>query len=257
MGQEDIIRQRPNVFRMQLLGARVIAVKSGSRTLKDAINEAIRDWVTNVSTTHYIIGSVVGPHPYPMIVRDFQAVIGREARRQILKKEKRLPDYLVACVGGGSNSLGLFSPFFNDKKVKIIGVEAAGLGIASGRHAATLVGGGIGVLHGAKSGLLQDSFGQIKTTHSVSAGLDYPGVGPEHAYYKKIKRAKYVAVNDREALAGFKLLSQVEGIIPALEPAHAVAYLNKLCRKINRDSIIILCLSGRGDKDLDIVIKQK
>lgn len=257
MGQEDIIRQKPNVLRMQLLGAEVIPVISGSQTLKDAINEAIRDWVTNVGTTHYIIGSVVGPHPYPMIVRDFQSVIGREARRQILKKEKRLPDYLIACVGGGSNSMGLFYPFFSDRKVKIIGVEAAGLGIASGKHAATLVGGSLGVLHGAKSQLLEDEFGQIMPTHSVSAGLDYPGVGPEHAYYKKIGRAKYVAVNDREALEGFKLLSEIEGIIPALEPAHAVAYLSKLCRMIKKNSIVILCLSGRGDKDLDIVIKQK
>lgn len=257
MGEEDIIRQEPNVFRMQLMGARVIPVKSGSRTLKDAINEAIRDWVTNVGTTHYIIGSVVGPHPYPMMVRDFQAIIGTEARKQILRKENRLPDYLVACVGGGSNSMGLFYPFFNDRQVKLIGVEAAGLGIASGKHAATLVGGSPGVLHGAKSELLEDEFGQIKPTHSISAGLDYPGVGPEHAYYKKIGRAKYVAVNDREALEGFKLLSEAEGIIPALEPAHALAYLNKLCRRIKKNSIVILSLSGRGDKDLDIVIKQK
>ena len=257
MGEEDIIRQEPNVFRMQLMGARVIPVKSGSRTLKDAINEAIRDWVTNVGTTHYIIGSVVGPHPYPMMVRDFQAIIGTEARKQILRRENRLPDYLVACVGGGSNSMGLFYPFFNDRQVKLIGVEAAGLGIASGKHAATLVGGSPGVLHGAKSELLEDEFGQIKPTHSISAGLDYPGVGPEHAYYKKIGRAKYVAVNDREALEGFKLLSEAEGIIPALEPAHALAYLNKLCRRIKKNSIVILSLSGRGDKDLDIVIKQK
>ncbi len=257
MGQEDIIRQRPNVFRMQLMGARVLPVKSGSQTLKDAINEAIRDWVTNVKTTHYIIGSVVGPHPYPMIVRDFQSVIGREARRQVLKKEERLPDYLIACVGGGSNSMGLFFPFFNDKGVRIIGVEAAGLGINSGKHAATLTAGSTGVLHGAKSGLLQDPFGQIKTTHSVSAGLDYPGVGPEHAYYKEIGRADYVAVNDKEALEGFNLLSQTEGIIPALEPSHAIAYLKKISPKIKKDSIIVLCLSGRGDKDLEIVIKQK
>jgi len=257
MGAEDIIRQRPNVFRMRLLGARVIAVESGSQTLKDAINEAIRDWVTNVRTTHYIIGSVVGPHPYPMMVRDFQSIIGIETKRQIVKKEKRLPDYLIACVGGGSNSMGLFYPFFNDRKVKIIGVEAAGLGISSGRHAATLVGGSIGVLHGAKSGLLEDKSGQVLPAHSVAAGLDYPGVGPEHAYYKKIGRAKYVAVNDKEALEGFKLLSETEGIIPALEPAHAIAYLNKLCRRIKKSSIIILCLSGRGDKDLDIVIKQR
>jgi len=257
MGQEDIIRQSLNVFRMKLLGARVIPVLSGSQTLKDAINEAIRDWVTNVSTTHYIIGSVVGPHPYPMMVRDFQSVIGGEARRQILRKEKRLPDYLIACVGGGSNAMGLFYPFFNDRQTKFIGVEAAGLGIASGKHAATLVGGRPGVLHGAKSELLEDEFGQIKPAHSVSAGLDYPGVGPEHAYFKKVGRAKYVAVNDKEALQGFKLLSETEGIIPALEPAHAVAYLSKLNRRIKKNSIVILCLSGRGDKDLDIVIKQE
>ena len=253
MGKEDISRQRLNVFRMKLLGARVIPVESGSKTLKDAINEAIRDWVTNVMTTHYIIGSVVGPHPYPMMVRDFQSVIGREARGQILKKEKRLPDYLVACVGGGSNAMGLFHPFFKDGEVKFIGVEAAGLGLASGRHAATLVGGRPGVLHGFKSQLLEDKFGQVKIAHSIAAGLDYPGVGPEHAYYKKIGRASYVAVNDQEALEGFKLLSETEGIIPALEPAHAIFYLKKMSRQINKNSIIIICLSGRGDKDLDIV----
>jgi len=253
MGKEDISRQRLNVFRMKLLGARVIPVESGSKTLKDAINEAIRDWVTNVMTTHYIIGSVVGPHPYPMMVRDFQSVIGREARGQILKKEKRLPDYLVACVGGGSNAMGLFHSFFKDGEVKFIGVEAAGLGLASGRHAATLVGGRPGVLHGFKSQLLEDKFGQVKIAHSIAAGLDYPGVGPEHAYYKKIGRASYVAVNDQEALEGFKLLSETEGIIPALEPAHAIFYLKKMSRQINKNSIIIICLSGRGDKDLDIV----
>lgn len=253
MGEEDIRRQALNVFRMKLLGAEVIPVKSGSKTLKDAINEAIRDWVTNVRTTHYIIGSVVGPHPYPIMVRDFQSVIGREARTQILKKESRLPDYLVACVGGGSNALGLFHPFFRDKKVKFIGVEAAGLGLDSGRHAATLVRGKTGVLHGAKSDLLQDRFGQVKTAHSVAAGLDYPGVGPQHAYYKKIGRASYKAVNDKEALEGFKLLSETEGIIPALEPAHAVYYLKKMKGRINKNSLIVLCLSGRGDKDLGIV----
>jgi len=255
MGEEDIDRQRLNVFRMKLLGARVIAVKSGSKTLKDAMTEALRDWVTNVRDTHYIIGSVAGPHPYPMIVRDFQAVLGREAKQQILKKERRLPDYLVACVGGGSNAMGLFYPFFADKKVKFIGVEAAGLGLASGRHAATLTGGKIGVLHGSKSGLLGDRFGQVKIAHSIAAGLDYPGVGPEHAYYKKIGRASYVAVNDKEALGGFRLLSEKEGIIPALEPAHAIFYLTKMAKKINKNSIIILCLSGRGDKDLDIVVR--
>ena len=255
MGEEDIERQRLNVFRMKLLGARVMPVKSGSKTLKDATTEALRDWVTNVRTTHYIIGSVVGPHPYPMMVRDFQTILGREAKQQILKKENRLPDYLVACVGGGSNSIGLFHPFFKDKKVKFIGVEAAGLGLASGKHAATLVGGKPGVLHGSKSDLLEDEFGQVKIAHSIAAGLDYPGVGPEHAYYKKIGRASYVAVSDKEALEGFKLLSEIEGIIPALEPAHAIFYLTKMAKKINKDSIIILCLSGRGDKDLDIVVR--
>lgn len=255
MGQEDIERQKLNVFRMKLLGAQVIPVKSGSKTLKDAINESLRDWVTNVRTTHYIIGSVVGPHPYPMMVRDFQSVIGREAKGQILKKERKFPDYLVACVGGGSNALGLFHPFFNNKRVKFIGVEAAGLGLNSARHAATLVRGRPGVLHGAKSDLLEDEFGQIKIAHSVAAGLDYPGVGPEHAYYKKIGRAAYVAVNDQEALTGFQLLSQIEGIIPALEPAHAIFYLKKMSSKINKNSIIIVCLSGRGDKDIGIVAK--
>ena len=255
MGEEDIERQRPNVFRMKLLGARVVPVASGSRTLKDAMTEAIRDWVTNVRDTYYIIGSVAGPHPYPMMVRDFQSVLGREARRQVLKKEHRLPDYLVACVGGGSNAMGLFYPFFNDKKVKFIGVEAAGLGIASGKHAATLVEGNTGVLHGSKSGLLEDKFGQVKIAHSIAAGLDYPGVGPEHAYYKKIGRARYVAVNDKEALEGFKLLSEIEGIIPALESSHAVFYLTKMAGKIKKNSVVILCLSGRGDKDLDIVVK--
>jgi len=255
MGTEDIQRQRLNVFRMKLLGARVVPVSSGSKTLKDAMTEALRDWVTNVRHTHYIIGSVAGPHPYPMMVRDFQSVLGREARQQILKKEKSLPDYLVACVGGGSNAMGLFYPFYNDHRVKFIGVEAGGLGIASGKHAATLVGGKTGVLHGSKSGLLEDEFGQVKIAHSIAAGLDYPGVGPEHAYYKKTGRAIYVAVNDKEALKGFKLLSETEGIIPALEPSHAVFYLTRLAGKIKKEAIIILCLSGRGDKDLDIVVK--
>lgn len=253
MGEEDIQRQRLNVFRMKLLGSRVIPVKSGSKTLKDAATEALRDWVTNLRTTHYIIGSVVGPHPYPMMVRDFQAVIGQEAKQQILKKENRLPDYLVACVGGGSNAIGLFHPFFKEKKVKFIGVEAAGLGLASKRHAATLVAGRVGVLHGSKSLLLEDKFGQVKIAHSIAAGLDYPGVGPEHAYYKRIGRASYVAVTDKEALEGFKLLSETEGIIPALEPAHAIFYLKKISHKIKKNSIIILCLSGRGDKDTEIV----
>ncbi len=249
MGTEDIERQKLNVFRMKLLGARVIPVKSGSKTLKDAMTEALRDWVTNVRNTHYIIGSVAGPHPYPMMVRDFQSVIGREAKRQIIKKENKLPDYLVACVGGGSNAMGLFFPFFKDKNVKFIGVEAAGLGLSSGKHAATLVGGKPGVLHGSKSEVLEDKFGQIKIAHSIAAGLDYPGVGPEHAYYKKIGRASYAAVNDKEALEGFKLLSEIEGIIPALEPAHAIFYLKKLKNRIRKNSVIIVCLSGRGDKD--------
>lgn len=249
MGEEDIERQKLNVFRMKLLGARVVPVTSGSRTLKDAMTEALRDWVTNVRFTHYIIGSVAGPHPYPQMVRDFQSVIGREAKQQVLKKEKRLPDYLVACVGGGSNSMGLFYPFFKDKGVRFIGVEAAGFGLTTGRHAATLVAGSPGVLHGSKSELLEDKYGQVKTAHSIAAGLDYPGVGPEHAYYKKIGRAAYVAVNDKEALEGFKLLSEREGIIPALEPAHAIFYLTKLRRKISKNSVVIVCLSGRGDKD--------
>ncbi|MEW6101730.1 MAG: tryptophan synthase subunit beta [Candidatus Omnitrophota bacterium] len=256
MGTEDIERQRLNVFRMKLLGARVIPVKSGSRTLKDATTQALRDWVTNVRTTHYIIGSVVGPHPYPMMVRDFQSVIGREARKQVLEKEKQLPDYLIACVGGGSNSIGLFHPFFNDKKVRFIGVEAAGLGIYSKKHAATLVTGSPGVLHGSKSDLLEDKFGQVEIAHSIAAGLDYPGVGPEHAYYKKIGRAAYAAVEDKEALEGFKILSETEGIIPALEPAHAISYLRNLSRKIRRNSLIIVCLSGRGDKDTEVVARE-
>lgn len=254
MGEEDIERQSLNVFRMRLLGAKVNPVSSGSKTLKDAINEALRDWVTNVKNTHYIIGSVVGPHPYPMIVRDFQSVIGREAKRQIIEMEGRLPNYLVACVGGGSNSMGLFHPFF-DTKVKFIGVEAAGLGLRSGKHAATLNRGTIGVLHGSKSRVLQDNAGQISIAHSISAGLDYPGVGPEHSYYKKIGRARYVAVTDRDALDGFKLLSETEGIIPALEPAHAIGYLKRFAGKLKKSQTIILCLSGRGDKDVQTVEK--
>ncbi|MDD5196167.1 MAG: tryptophan synthase subunit beta [Candidatus Omnitrophica bacterium] len=257
MGQEDMERQKPNVLRMRLLGAGVIPVKSGSQTLKDAMTEALRDWVTHVRDTHYIIGSVAGPHPYPMLVRDFQSVIGREARAQLRKKENRLPDYLLACVGGGSNALGLFSPFVNDKKVKFVGVEAGGRGLSTGKHAATLVKGDIGVLHGSKSGLLEDKFGQVNLTHSISAGLDYPGVGPEHSYYKKIGRCQYVAVNDREALEGFNLLTRLEGIIPALESAHAIAYLKKLAKKINKRSLVVVCLSGRGDKDLGIVTQNQ
>ena len=255
MGEVDIIRQKLNVERMKLLGTKVIPVKSGTRTLKDAVNETFRDWVTNARDTYYVIGSVVGPHPYPLIVRNFQSVIGKEARKQILRKEKRLPNYLVACVGGGSNSIGLFHPFFNDKNVKFIGVEAAGRGIKSGKHAATLVVGEKGILHGSFSDLLQDQDGQIHPTHSVAAGLDYPGVGPEHSYYKSIGRAKYVAVTDKEALNAFHLLSEIEGIIPALESAHALAYLSKLAPKLSRDKIIVLCLSGRGDKDLGEIVK--
>lgn len=253
MGEEDMLRQSLNVYRMRLLGARVIPVKSGSRTLKDAMTEGLRDWVTNVRTTHYIIGTVAGPHPYPMMVRDFQAVIGKEARKQIILKEKRLPDYLVACIGGGSNAMGLFYPFYQDKSVKFIGVEAGGKGMTSGNNAATLVGGKIGVLHGVKSNLLEDKDGQIENTHSISAGLDYPGVGPEHAYYQETGRAAYVAVNDSQALEGFKMLSELEGIIPALESSHAVAYLIKMARKIKKDSLVIVCISGRGDKDMGIV----
>ncbi|MFH0918630.1 MAG: tryptophan synthase subunit beta [Candidatus Omnitrophota bacterium] len=250
MGEQDIHRQALNVMRMKLLGAKVISVKSGTQTLKDAMTQALRDWVTNVRNTHYVIGTVAGPHPYPEMVRNFQSVIGKEARAQILKKEKRLPDYLVACVGGGSNAIGLFHPFFKDTGVKMIGVEAAGLGLASGKHSASLGAGSIGVLHGSKSKVLEDKFGQIKNAHSIAAGLDYPGVGPEHAYYQQIGRANYVSITDQEAREGFKLLSLVEGIIPALESAHAIAYLKKAKKSIKRDALVIVCLSGRGDKDL-------
>ncbi|MDD4954793.1 MAG: tryptophan synthase subunit beta [Candidatus Omnitrophica bacterium] len=250
MGEEDIRRQRMNVFRMKILGARVIPVKSGSKTLKDACNEAIRDWVTNVRDTYYLIGSTFGPHPYPMIVRDFQSVIGKEARQQILKEQNRLPDYLLACVGGGSNSMGLFYPFFKDLKVKFIGVEAGGLN--KDLNSASISYGDVGVLHGAKTYVLQDKFGQVKGTHSIAAGLDYPGVGPEHSFYNDLKRAAYVAVKDNEALEGFKMLSELEGIIPALESAHAISYLKKLAKKA-KGALVIVCLSGRGDKDLEIV----
>jgi len=253
MGSEDMARQELNVFRMRLLGARVVPVDSGSRTLKDAINEALRDWVTNVRSTCYVIGSVVGPHPYPSMVRDFQSVIGREARAQILEETGRLPDYLVACVGGGSNAMGLFYPFKDDRDVRMVGVEAGGRGIATGQHAATLVAGTPGVLHGAFSYLLQDGAGQIRPTHSVSAGLDYPGVGPEHSYFKDTGRAAYVAVTDQEALDGFRLLAQTEGIIPALEPAHAIAYVKTLAPTLDRDRVIVVGLSGRGDKDVQHV----
>jgi len=253
MGEEDIRRQSLNVFRMKLMGAEVRAVSGGSRTLKDAINEAIRDWVTNAGDTHYLLGSVVGPHPYPTMVRDFQSVIGRETREQILAKCHRLPDYIIACVGGGSNAMGIFYPFLSDKDVRLIGVEAGGRGLESGEHAASLVAGRVGVLHGAKSYVLQDSNGQIRETHSISAGLDYPGVGPEHSYLKDTGRASYVAASDKEALDGFQLLCRTEGIIPALEPAHAIFHAAKIAGSLNKEQIIVVNLSGRGDKDMDIV----
>ncbi len=250
MGAVDMERQQPNVKRMQLLGAKVIPVNSGSKTLKDAINEAIRDWVTNIRTSHYLIGSVLGPHPYPIIVRNFQRVIGTEAKKQILQKEKRLPDYLVASIGGGSNSIGLFYDFLNDNKVRMIGVEAGGRGIKSGKHAARFTGGRPGILHGTLSYVLQDKFGQITETHSVAAGLDYPSVGPEHAYLHSIGRVQYTSVTDKEAIEAFRLLSEMEGIIPAFESAHAIAYGLKLAGKLPKNKIIIINLSGRGDKDL-------
>ncbi len=255
MGSEDIERQKLNVFRMKLLGAEVHPVNSGSKTLKDAINEALRDWVTNVQDTYYLIGSVVGPHPYPMIVRDFQSVIGNEIRQQILEKEKRLPDALVACVGGGSNAIGTFHPFLDDEQVELYGVEAAGLGIETGKHAASLCGGEEGVFHGMLTYIIQDGNGQILTTHSISAGLDYPGVGPEHSFLKSIGRAKYVAATDEEAIDAFLELSKSEGIIPALEPAHALAFAMKLAKNLGRDKIVVVTLSGRGDKDAEVVAK--
>jgi tryptophan synthase beta chain len=255
MGEVDMERQAPNVFRMRLLGAEVRPVKTGSRTLKDAINEAMRDWVTNVGTTHYLIGSVMGPHPYPMMVRDFQAVIGREAKAQMLEREGRLPDYAIACVGGGSNAIGLFHEFLDDPAVRLIGVEAAGHGLSSGRHAATLAGGRPGVLHGSYSYLLQDEAGQIQEAHSISAGLDYPGVGPEHSYLKTSERAHYESITDTEALEAFQQLCLTEGIIPALESSHAVAYAMKLAPQLKRDDIVLINLSGRGDKDLETVAK--
>ena len=253
MGEKDIARQSLNVFRMRLLGAEVRPVGSGSRTLKDAINETIRDWVTNVETTHYIIGSVVGPHPYPMMVREFQAVIGREARQQMLDRTGRLPDYAVACVGGGSNAIGLFHDFLDDRTVNLVGVEAAGLGVETGQHASTLVAGSAGVLHGSMSYLLQDEDGQVVEPHSISAGLDYPGVGPEHSYLKDSGRAQYLNVSDEEALEGFKLLSTTEGIIPALEPAHAIYHVSRLAPTLSRGQTILVGLSGRGDKDMETV----
>ena len=250
MGEIDCERQKLNVYRMKLLGSEVIPVGSGSRTLKDAINEAMRDWIANFDNTHYVIGSVVGPHPYPQIVRDFQSVIGIETKRQILKKEKKLPDYLIACVGGGSNSIGLFYPFYRYKNVKFIGVEAGGKGIDTSMHAATLCIGDKGTLHGCLSYILQDRYGQIRETHSVSAGLDYPGVGPEHAFYKETGRAEYTYATDRDTLEGFHILSETEGIIPALESAHAVGWVIKNKRRFRKTDIVVICLSGRGDKDV-------
>jgi len=257
MGAEDIERQALNVYRMKLLGAKVVPVTSGSATLKDALNEAMRDWVTNVDTTFYIIGTVAGPHPYPAMVRDFQAVIGREAREQIQQQAGRLPDALVACVGGGSNAIGLFYPFLNDTDVKIYGVEAAGDGIKTGHHAAPLCAGKPGVLHGNRTYLMEDPNGQIIETHSISAGLDYPGVGPEHAWLKDVGRAEYVAIDDKEALAGFHDLSRIEGILPALESSHALAYATKLAPTMSKDKIIIVNLSGRGDKDIHTVAESE
>ncbi|HZS05248.1 MAG TPA: tryptophan synthase subunit beta [Blastocatellia bacterium] len=259
MGTEDMRRQELNVFRMRLLGAEVVGVESGSKTLKDAINEALRDWVTNVGDTHYLLGSVLGPHPYPMMVRDFQNVIGQEARAQILEREGRLPDYLVACVGGGSNAIGLFYSFLNDAGVKMIGVEAGGRGTNVGEHAARFLGEGggrVGVLQGTRSYVLQDSRGQIAATHSVSAGLDYASIGPEHAWLHDQRRVEYVSATDEEALAAFQLLARYEGIIPALETSHAIAQVVKLAPVLSRDEIILVNLSGRGDKDVNTVIGQ-
>ncbi len=253
MGLEDTKRQALNVARMKLLGARVREVSSGTKTLKDAMNEAMRDWITNVRTTFYIIGSVAGPHPYPAMVRDFQSVIGREAREQILSKEGKLPDLLVACVGGGSNAMGLFHPFIEDKDVGMVGVEAAGEGLETGKHAASISAGRPGVLHGSKTYILQDDYGQVRSTHSIAPGLDYPGVGPEHSFLKDIGRVSYTTVTDKEALEGFKFLSRTEGIIPALESAHAIAYVIKIAPKMPKDSVIVVCLSGRGDKDMNLV----
>ena len=257
MGEEDIRRQAPNVLRMKILGTEVVPVTAGSATLKDAMNEAMRHWVTHVRDTFYIIGSVAGPHPYPMMVRDFQSVIGRETRRQILRQEGRLPDCVVACVGGGSNAMGIFYPLRNDRGVRLIGVEAAGLGIATGMHSASISAGSVGVLHGSKSYLLQDGAGQIREAHSVAAGLDYPGVGPEHSYFRETGRAEYVSIEDREALEAFRALCTTEGIIPAMESAHAVAYAMKLAPAMGKDRIVVVNLSGRGDKDAGIIEESK
>ncbi len=255
MGKEDVQRQSLNVSRMKLLGAKVIVVDSGTCTLKDAMNEALRNWVTHVRSTYYLIGSVAGPHPYPMMVRDFQSVVGKEARRQILAKEGRLPHYLVACVGGGSNAMGLFYPFLKDRRVKMIGVEAAGLGLRSGHHSASILGGTIGVLHGNKTYLLQEKTGQIRHAHSIAPGLDYPGVGPEHSYLYESGRIAFVSATDTEAVNSMRVLSEVEGIIPALESAHAVAEVIRLAPRRSKRELIVLNLSGRGDKDIDAVTK--
>jgi tryptophan synthase beta chain len=253
MGATDVARQSPNVFRMKLLGAEVRPVTAGHGTLKDAMNEALRDWVTNVEDTYYLIGSAAGPHPYPEMVRDFQAVIGQESRAQILEMEGRLPDAVVACVGGGSNAIGLFHPFLNDEAVKIIGVEASGHGMATDKHAAAINGGRPGVLHGNKTYLLQDAEGQITEAHSISAGLDYPGIGPEHSWLHDVGRARYLTATDAEALAAFQLCAELEGIIPALESAHALARLPEICAEVGKDGIVVLNLSGRGDKDVATV----
>lgn len=255
MGEEDVRRQALNVYKMNLLGAQVHPVTSGTGTLKDATNEAIRDWVTNVEDTFYVIGSVVGPHPYPTMVRDFQRIIGDEVKEQIIKKEGRLPDYLIACVGGGSNAMGLFYPFHEEKGIEIIGVEAAGCGVETEKHAATITKGSLGVIHGMMTYLLQDEFGQIMPVHSISAGLDYPGIGPEHAYFHSTGRVKYVAITDNEAVEAFHYLSREEGIIPALESSHALAYLMKVAPQTDEEDIIVLNLSGRGDKDIHTIIE--
>lgn len=257
MGAVDVVRQSLNVYRMKLLGATVVPVESGSKTLKDALNEALRDWVTNVDNTFYIIGTVAGPHPYPAMVRDFQAIIGREAKQQCLDQVGRLPDALVACVGGGSNAIGLFYPFIDDRSVKMIGVEAAGDGVETGRHSAPLCAGRPGVLHGNRTYLMEDDDGEIIETHSISAGLDYPGVGPEHAWLKDTGRAEYVNITDTEALEGFHALTRMEGIIPALESSHAMAYTMKLAPTMGKDEIIIVCLSGRGDKDMQTMAQRE
>jgi tryptophan synthase beta chain len=255
MGTEDMRRQEPNVYRMRMLGAEVRPVTAGSRTLKEAVSETIRDWVTNVADTHYIIGSVVGPHPYPMMVRDFQKILGEESREQMLEATGSLPDYAVACVGGGSNSIGLFYPFIGDESVKLVGVEAGGEGIETSRHAASIGGGRVGVLHGSMSYIVQDADGQIHETHSISAGLDYPGVGPEHAWLHDAGRAEYVSVTDKDAVAAFKLTSEMEGIIPALESSHAIAYVvNILAPSLGADKRVLICLSGRGDKDMGTIM---